>query len=171
MVCIYRLATRASGMLLAILCSQSSVPTSAMTIDIFSTPQGSATDFASADGGAVSSMAGPQPGSIVPPGGTRELFVEKTNGAIGLARLEIGFDALFYSSSSGISGRFEIAWLNLDGIDLTFGDSLTLVGEIDDAAAGGTGTLLGLSVEDTTGNLARSDVVLTSAGPFQHAFS
>ena len=142
----------------------------AMTIDVFTATQGPADDTTVGGGGAQSSMPGPQAGNIVPATGSRELFAEKTSGAIGRARLQVDFDVLFYSSNSGIGGRFEVAYLNLDGVDLSFGDGFTIEGEIDTSAAVKGGTTLGLYVEDMSSNAARSDVSLTTSGAFSHTF-
>ena len=127
-----------------------------MTIDIFSAQQGPADDVSNGGGGAISNMPGPQAGNVVPFSGSRTLFAEKTSEAIGRARLQVHFDVLFYSSSSGVRGQFEVAYLDLGGIDLTFGDGLTILGELDASAAAGGGTRLGLYVEDISANFARS---------------
>lgn len=141
-----------------------------MTIDIFSAQQGPADDISNGGGGAFSNMPGPQAGNVVPFTGSRMLFAEKTSEAIGRARLQVDFDVLFYSSSSGVSGQFEVAYLDLGGINLTFGDGLTILGELDASAAAGGGTRLGLYVEDISANFARSDVLMTTAGAFSHTF-
>ena len=139
-----------------------------MTIDIFTASQGPASD--STGGGATNSMAGPQSGNIVPASGSRELFAEKTNSGLGRARLGVDSDALFYSAHSTVSGRFDVSYLDLGGADLSFGDGVTISGFIDPAAASGTGTLLGLFVEDTNSNFGRSELLLSTDGNFTHTY-
>ncbi len=148
--------------ILAVVCLGYAAP-----IDDFSTPQGPAIDSTNDGVFTSSTLNGPIAGTVVPPGGSRVLGVSKTNNASGSVEAEIFPGAALHDALGAVTSALFIEYDNLGGVDLSAFDKLTLTGSIDSSAASGSGTTLGILVEDTSLNSASSDFVLNAPGPFQ----
>lgn len=157
---------RPTSLLVGLFFLLASRPASALTIDTFQAFQGPVSD--SGTGGLSDSMSSPA-GTIVPGGGSRDLFAEKINEKFGRARVLVA-GALFYTSDADVEGQFAVDYADLSGVDLSSAEGIAISGTLDPSASVDGGTTLGVMMRDMSLNEATSAVTLNTAD-FTHSFA